>query len=383
MMRIINIALLLLLSMSVGFANSSDEKVAASKELMQLFQLEKYYDQVFDQAAFLEMEKFRESEDSKEAYSLAMEKMDEIIAKTKKKFTWQSLEEMLIEVYMEVYTTEEIKGLVAFYKTPLGQKFISKKAELSAAVREKTVAVMMKILPQMKEEFKELTREREEQKKREAEKRMIDSQPKSSNLDTKQLEALQKIGFKRLSKAEYLKIMEDEYYQYTKYLADNIWFIYEGDLKITPEEVKLFSGVSFLITGNLTIDGVFDYQDVSALFVLGDVRAKSILLRSSTCYFAKTAYFDDALIIMKGNGAPVTMNNVSGPFVYVDSDAAEFEIDDKVEILMDYVYIEYVGEVTEYLDSRFYEIEDEIVYVDSAKLSEAIAKGENFQKSKE
>jgi len=40
--------------------------------------------------------------------------------------------------------------------------------------------------------------------------------------DSEQIQAVKKIGFERLSKAEYLKIMEKESYEFTKYSANNI-----------------------------------------------------------------------------------------------------------------------------------------------------------------
>jgi hypothetical protein len=161
---------------------------------------------------------------------------------------------------------------------------------------------------------------------------------------------------------------------------DYQWFVYEGDLTITPEQVELLSGYSFLITGNLTVKGVLNYQDISSLFVLGNIKAKSILLSSSTCYFAGTTYFDEALIIMGGSGAVVQVNNAKGLFVYSDSDAAKINVSEKnVICFADYSYDESFGDVTQLLDSTFLECEDDgDTYIDIDCLCEAILENESF-----
>jgi hypothetical protein len=49
-----------------------------------------------------------------------------------KYMSWQSLEDDMMKIYMEEFTEDEIKELTAFYRTPLGQKAITKAPAMMA-----------------------------------------------------------------------------------------------------------------------------------------------------------------------------------------------------------------------------------------------------------
>ena len=49
-----------------------------------------------------------------------------------KYMSWQSLEKEMTEIYVKEFSEEEIKALTAFYRTPLGQKMLTRAPTLMA-----------------------------------------------------------------------------------------------------------------------------------------------------------------------------------------------------------------------------------------------------------
>lgn len=172
------------------------------------------------------------------------------------------------------------------------------------------------------------------------------------------------LGFKELSTDNYLEIMQDEDFEYADEYTSNNWFIYEGDLEVSTEDfASLAENSSFLIKGNLIVDGVLNIED-KTIFILGDVIAKSIIIECSTCYISGVASFDEALILAIGDGQPIEINDTKGSFVFSRLDSAEINVSkEKVKVFVDYSYDNSFGEFEDLLDDRF--IDDEDINLDA------------------
>ena len=68
--------------------------------------------------------------------------------------TWSDLEPAMVKIYQDNFTQEDINGLIAFYKTPLGKTTIEK----MPLVMQQSMAVgqdaMMKVMPELTEVMK-------------------------------------------------------------------------------------------------------------------------------------------------------------------------------------------------------------------------------------
>lgn len=65
------------------------------------------------------------------------------------KLGWKALEPDFISLYASTYTEEELDGILAFYKSPVGQKMIDKTPELTAKSTEITQQKMREVQPQL------------------------------------------------------------------------------------------------------------------------------------------------------------------------------------------------------------------------------------------
>lgn len=78
--------------------------------------------------------------------SAAGQQVMEIIMK---ELSWENIKGDYIELYAEVFTIEELKGLIAFYESPAGQAFVKKQPELNQKSMMLSQKMMMKIMPKL------------------------------------------------------------------------------------------------------------------------------------------------------------------------------------------------------------------------------------------
>lgn len=78
-------------------------------------------------------------------------------------FRYEELEPDFIRMYTDLYTEEEIRGMIAFYGTPLGQRMIETLPELSAASQGIVQQRLQTAMPQLIERLMEVM-EQEQQK---------------------------------------------------------------------------------------------------------------------------------------------------------------------------------------------------------------------------
>lgn len=64
-------------------------------------------------------------------------------------FNWQNLKPIYVTIYRESFTQEEVDGMVAFYKTPVGQSTIKKMPIVMQKSMLMTQARMQTLLPKM------------------------------------------------------------------------------------------------------------------------------------------------------------------------------------------------------------------------------------------
>ncbi|MEM7430364.1 MAG: DUF2059 domain-containing protein [Pseudomonadota bacterium] len=73
--------------------------------------------------------------------------------------TWERLEPLLVEVYSEVFTEEEVREMTEFYGTPIGQKMKERMPELAIATSNMTQQLLVEVMPVIQQRQQELIEE--------------------------------------------------------------------------------------------------------------------------------------------------------------------------------------------------------------------------------
>ncbi len=76
--------------------------------------------------------------------------MDRILAIAHGAVSWQKLEPQYLDLYAQAYTEEEIDGILAFYRSPVGQAMLSKQPDLLTKSQAIAQAQVIAMLPQIR-----------------------------------------------------------------------------------------------------------------------------------------------------------------------------------------------------------------------------------------
>lgn len=92
------------------------------------------------------MSRARIPEDRKAQMEAFQTKITELI---REELGWEKLKEEITAIYAKAYTEEELKGLIEFYKTPLGKKLVEQQHALLEQTRklaeERVIAIQPRI----------------------------------------------------------------------------------------------------------------------------------------------------------------------------------------------------------------------------------------------
>jgi uncharacterized protein len=150
------LALTLALALAHPAAAQTPSQVAAADELFKSMKLET---QVLNtSAAMIETEVGRTA--GMQAYR------DVMLNWLRKYMTWEAMKPELIKLYTETYTEAELKELAVFYKTPVGQKSLTKMPELM----QKTAMIGAKLGQPHVDELKTLMDARRDELQKQQEK---------------------------------------------------------------------------------------------------------------------------------------------------------------------------------------------------------------------
>jgi hypothetical protein len=103
----------------------------------------------------------------------AIDKMTAKMMETmREEMSWEKLEPLYLRIYQKSFTQEEVDGMLAFYKSPVGAAVIKKlpvvMQESTAAMQERLGPLMAKIQSAVKETITELRAEEAKEKSEES-----------------------------------------------------------------------------------------------------------------------------------------------------------------------------------------------------------------------
>lgn len=75
----------------------------------------------------------------------------EIMKLIEEEFSWERVKPEYVKLYADLFTEDELAGLIAFYQSPVGKAFVSKMPTLMERSAELTQRQMMKISPKIQE----------------------------------------------------------------------------------------------------------------------------------------------------------------------------------------------------------------------------------------
>ena len=81
----------------------------------------------------------------------AMERQNAVMDIIAKEMSWSKIKGDMAGIYAGTFTEDELKGLIEFYKGPVGRKFIEKQPELMKRQMEVTQKMMTELGPKIQQ----------------------------------------------------------------------------------------------------------------------------------------------------------------------------------------------------------------------------------------
>jgi uncharacterized protein len=134
----------------------ADEKVDLAKEIMELTHVNKMMDQVKAQVLQLQSQILAQldiPENKREEAERFQKKVHDKIFEV---MSFEQMQKEYVELYSSVYTLEEMKGMIQFYKSPVGKSMIEKQPTIvkkSIDISQSKVRILIPELQKITEEF--------------------------------------------------------------------------------------------------------------------------------------------------------------------------------------------------------------------------------------
>lgn len=97
------------------------------------------------------------------AAAAAKKMMDRLNPIMEKRLSWEVMKDEYATLYSETFTPEEVKGLIDFYKTPIGQSFLKKMPTLMQKAAQLSAKRVQDMLPEIQRIAAEVARETQAQ----------------------------------------------------------------------------------------------------------------------------------------------------------------------------------------------------------------------------
>jgi hypothetical protein len=162
-MRRIGVSVLLSLCIaSLGYADSQTHRQAA-EEVLRLTKVDKMLGPLVDQIQQVQIQQLRQMNLSREAYSAAQRYLQRINDLVAREMRWQEIKNDYVGLYTDAFTEQELRQLIQFYSTPLGQKVVEKMPVLMEQSMQVGQKKMMKIMPDIQALSEEMIQEIQKQ----------------------------------------------------------------------------------------------------------------------------------------------------------------------------------------------------------------------------
>ncbi len=143
-------------SLSTLAAPPSDESI---NQLLQLTKVDKLVDSVITQMDGMMKSAMQQATKGKtlsaEEQAIMDRQQAKMISIMKEELSWDRMKDLYVQVYRETFSQEEIDGLIAFYRTPVGQSFVNKQPELM----KRTMTIMQQRMTPMLQKIQKMAEE--------------------------------------------------------------------------------------------------------------------------------------------------------------------------------------------------------------------------------
>jgi len=152
-MRKVIILTVLWMGLSVWSAGAQEtSRRALAEELLNLMKMRENIEKSFDmvkQMIPMQMDRMMKAPGQTTMPADASKRTEKMMDMVAQELSWDKIKDDYIALYAETFTDEELRGMIAFFKSPVGQAFISKQPEMMKKSMELSQKMIMKVMPKI------------------------------------------------------------------------------------------------------------------------------------------------------------------------------------------------------------------------------------------
>jgi len=138
-----------LVSLIAVTLTASAEPSQSAIELMKAMEIRKNIDSSMERVQAMTDQMIAAQGLTPEQQKIAKDSLDTSLAKSTAMVNEINWEQLFADIYTEVFSEEEIKGLLEFYNSPTGKKFLAKQPELMALTMQTVQEKLRDIMPEI------------------------------------------------------------------------------------------------------------------------------------------------------------------------------------------------------------------------------------------
>jgi uncharacterized protein len=165
---IIGVTVILSVLVPVAHADEGPQRVIA-EDLLQTMKVDQMMNPVFAQMRSMMEQQFSQMGAPEELKPMLKRYIDKLFNVIEQTSSWKTLKEDMINIYIHAFTEDELKGMLAFYKSPVGQSVIDK----MPVAMQRSMLIVQKRMPELQEKIKKISEEFTAEIKTEMEKKKM------------------------------------------------------------------------------------------------------------------------------------------------------------------------------------------------------------------
>jgi hypothetical protein len=152
--------LVLAMTVSVSYADEASHKKTVLK-LLEVTNSQKMLDQTTTWMESMMRQQFDNLQLSPEGREAAAAVQKEMMAWFSEFLAWEKVRDIFIDIYIDVFTEDELNELIGFYQSPVGQKMLRKMPELMEKSMQKSQAIFQEKMPEFQQRLQKTLSELE------------------------------------------------------------------------------------------------------------------------------------------------------------------------------------------------------------------------------
>lgn len=152
----------LLACIPAAFADEASKNTKI-EELLKLTNADRMVSQMFDQIKTMELSQLNKDVTPADRQA-AQEVQDRILKLLQDTLSWDKMKPMMVKVYADTFTEEEVDGILNFYESPAGQAMLQKMPTLLQRSMAMGQQMLADVTPQIQKIMQDMQKKAGEQK---------------------------------------------------------------------------------------------------------------------------------------------------------------------------------------------------------------------------